>query len=82
MTRSSTLAVFRWPIVTLSLMIWLIETSRMESSEICVAISIARLMAAWYRSPSAARFCSASRPLADTIASAIAAAEAQISRIL
>ena len=48
-------------------MIWLTETSRIESSEICIAISSARLMAAWYRSASAARFCSASRPPAATI---------------
>ena len=63
-------------------MIWLSETSRIESSEICVAISIARLMPAWYRSPSAARFCSALRPPAAAIASAMVAAETQISLIL
>jgi hypothetical protein len=63
-------------------MIWLTETSRIESSEICIAISSARLMAAWYRSASAACCFSASRPPAATSLSAMVPAEAQISRIL
>ncbi len=43
-------------------MTWLTETSRIESSEICIAISSARLMAAWYRSASAGLLLSGIAP--------------------
>jgi hypothetical protein len=63
-------------------MIWLTETSRIESSEIFIAISRARLMAAWYRSISKAFFFSLARlPDAAAIFSTMDPAEAQISRI-